>query len=209
MRAVRPVVETGYENIVQIRCLYEGMSVDEMLGGWEHILPAKMKEWSLQRGELVDLFGSVRDAWIASDLSGWLAPNRIYAGVAGPVAAAMSKDEVYIVTTKQAHYTEILMRDMAGVPFPMDRIYSQTVSGRPKGEVLAMLQQRHLDAPAAIFVEDKLSTLEKVLKEPGLSGWQLYLVDWGYNTAGERQRAEANPRITVINAQQFAQLLGV
>lgn len=27
MRGVRPVVETGYENIVQIRALYEGMTV--------------------------------------------------------------------------------------------------------------------------------------------------------------------------------------
>lgn len=28
MRGVRPVVETGYENIVQIRALYEGVSVE-------------------------------------------------------------------------------------------------------------------------------------------------------------------------------------
>lgn len=52
--------------------------------------------------QLVDLFGSVRDQWIESDVAGWLAPNRIYEGVAGPVQQAMQADEVYIVTTKQA-----------------------------------------------------------------------------------------------------------
>ncbi len=50
---------------------------------------------------MVKLFGDVRDQWIASDLDGWLAPNRIYTGVAEPVAQAVAKDEVYIVTTKQ------------------------------------------------------------------------------------------------------------
>lgn len=64
----------------------------------------------------------------------------------------------------QAHFTELLLRDMAGISFPADRIYSQTVSGRPKGEVLAMLAGRHPAAGRRVFVEDKLSTLEKVAK---------------------------------------------
>lgn len=51
--------------------------------------------------QLVKLFGHVRDSWIAEDLSGWLAPNRIYPGVAEAINAALQHDEVYIVTTKQ------------------------------------------------------------------------------------------------------------
>lgn len=55
------------------------------------------------------------------------------------------------------------MRDMAEVPFPPDRIFSQTVSGRPKTEVLEQLAARHPRAAGLVFVEDKLTTLEKVL----------------------------------------------
>lgn len=51
--------------------------------------------------QLVQLFCGVRDAWIAQDLAGWLAPNRIYPGVASAVQQALAHDEVYIVTTKQ------------------------------------------------------------------------------------------------------------
>jgi hypothetical protein len=53
--------------------------------------------------QLVNLFGSVRDNWIAEDLAGWLAPNRIYPGVAEAVRSTLSSSdtEVYIVTTKQ------------------------------------------------------------------------------------------------------------
>jgi hypothetical protein len=50
---------------------------------------------------MVKNFGDVRDKWIAEDLAGWLAPNRIYDGIADPVRSAMTSDEVYIVTTKQ------------------------------------------------------------------------------------------------------------
>ena len=38
------------------------------------------------------------------------------------------------------------------------------------------------------FVEDKLSTLEKVVDEAALEDWELYFVDWGFNTAGETRR---------------------
>ena len=47
------------------------------------------------------LFGGTRDEWMAADMEGWLAPNRIYPGVADAVRALMQTHEVYIVTTKQ------------------------------------------------------------------------------------------------------------
>ena len=207
MRRVRPVIETGYENIVQIRALLEGVTVEEMLDGWSSILPSKMKEWSLDRQALVKLFGNVRDEWIASDLEGWLAPNRIYEGVSEPILSTMVNDELYIVTTKQAHYTKILLTNMASIDLDSSRIFSQTISGRPKSEVLLKLESNHPDAKVKIFVEDKLSTLEKVALDPSLSSWELYLVDWGYNTAKERERASSSPRIKVISIQQFVTLL--
>lgn len=101
MRAVRPVVETGYENVVQVRCLLEGVGVEEMLAHWHELLPQYMERWGLERQALVDLFGSTRDQWIAADLQGWLAPNAIYPGVADALLAIMARHEVYIVTTKQ------------------------------------------------------------------------------------------------------------
>ena len=128
--------------------------------------------------QLVELFGSTRDEWMAADLDGWLAPNRIYPGVADVVRALMASSETYIVTTKQARFTETIIRQMAGIPFPMDRIFSQTVSGRPKAEVLAALAERHPGAGALHFVEDKFSTLEKVGADPAMDAWRLYLVDW-------------------------------
>lgn len=68
------------------------------------MLASKMEEWKLDRAEMVDLFGTTRDEWMAADLDGWLAPNRMYDGIAPAMSHAMAADdaEVYIVTTKQA-----------------------------------------------------------------------------------------------------------
>lgn len=208
MRAVRPVVETGYENIVQVRALLEGVETGAMLAGWTEMLPTLMDRWGLERSAMVDLFGETRDAWMDEDLEGWLAPNRIYDGVAAPLEAAMADPncEVYIVTTKQARFTQVLLQNMAGIDFPMESIHSQTMSGRPKSEVLQMLQGRH---PGHVyhFVEDKLATLKKVEKVPALEKWRLYLVDWGYNTPAERDEAAADPRIALIGMSAFGEML--
>ena len=48
----------------------------------------------------------------------------------------------------------------------------------------------------------------QVCKEEALKSWQLYLVDWGYNTVEERERAAQNPRIHVVSLQQLQDATG-
>ncbi len=48
----------------------------------------------------------------------------------------------------------------------------------------------------------------QVCEVDALSSWQLYLVDWGYNTAEERERAAKNPRISVMNLEELQQETG-
>ncbi len=83
MKQVRPVVETGYENLVQVRLLLEarpGTRPDDILERWgcvapahtrctchaqrlschvprSELLPRYMSEWKLERAPLVELFG--------------------------------------------------------------------------------------------------------------------------------------------------------
>lgn len=179
-----------------------------MLNNWSTLLPSYMTKWKLDRGYLVDLFGSTRDEWMAEDLDDWLAPNRIYTGVPEIMNTLINapNSEVYIVTTKQARFTETILKRMAGLDFPIERIFSQTVSGRPKSEVLLDLQNKHPEASSGggyHFVEDKMSTLDKVVNIPELEAWSLYLVDWGYNTAKERAAAAANPRIQLVEVESL------
>ena len=51
--------------------------------------------------QLVELFGSTRDAWMKDNLGDWLAANEIYQGVPAIVQHLRSQGPFYVVTTKQ------------------------------------------------------------------------------------------------------------
>jgi hypothetical protein len=53
------------------------------------------------------------------------------------------------------------------------------------------------------FVEDRLATLQNVVKDPELDQWNLYLATWGYNTLGEREAAATVPRIKILDLPDF------
>ncbi|PSS26322.1 M cell-type agglutination protein like [Actinidia chinensis var. chinensis] len=89
MHMVRPVVETGYENLLLVRLLLEarvpsirkssaaeGLMVEGILENWSTIKPVIMEEWDENRDALIDLFGKVRDEWMDNDLATWIGANR-------------------------------------------------------------------------------------------------------------------------------------
>ncbi|KAK7273882.1 hypothetical protein RIF29_14946 [Crotalaria pallida] len=217
MIKVRPVVETGYENLLLVRLLLEtrvpsirkssvaeGLTVDGILENWIKLKSIVMEEWDENRDDLIDLFGKVRDEWLKMDFAGWIGANRFYPGVSDALKFASSK--VYIVTTKQSRFADALLRELAGVTIPPERIYG--LGTGPKVEVLKKLQKMPEHQGLALhFVEDRLATLKNVINEPELDEWNLYLVDWGFNTKKEREEAAVNPRIQVLEISDFSKKL--
>lgn len=217
MHTVRPVVETGYENLLLVRLLLEmrlpfirkssvaeGLSVMGILENWSKIKPVIMEEWDEERDALIDLFGRVRDEWMETDLATWIGANRFYPGV--PDALKFASARVYIVTTKQSRFADVLLRELGGVTIPPERIYG--LGSGPKVEVLKQLQNKpELQGLTLHFVEDRLATLKNVIKEAELDGWNLYLGDWGYNTEKERDEAATIPRIQLLDLSNFSKKL--
>ncbi|KAM0949613.1 putative HAD-like superfamily protein [Dioscorea sansibarensis] len=217
MHVLRPVVETGYENLLLVRLLVElrvpsiqkssvadGLSIEAILENWAELKPIIMKEWNEHREPLIDLFGKVRDEWIQNDLSGWISANRFYPGVAD--ALRFSSSQVYIVTTKQSRFADALLRELAAIVIPTDRIYG--LGTGPKVEVLKQLHAKPENKGLTLhFVEDRLATLKNVIKEPALNAWNLYLGRWGYNTQKEREEAESISRIQMLDLADFSSKL--
>ncbi|XP_027349085.1 uncharacterized protein LOC113860776 isoform X4 [Abrus precatorius] len=214
---VRPVVETGYENVLLVRLLLEtripsirkssvaeGLTVEGILENWSKLKPIIMEEWGENRDGLIDLFGKVRDEWLEQDFAAWIGANRLYPGVSDALKFASSR--VYIVTTKQSRFADALLRELAGVTIPPERIYG--LGTGPKVEVLKQLQKKPEHQGLTLhFVEDRLATLKNVIKEPELDRWNLYLGNWGYNTQKEREEAAAIPRIHVLGLSDFSKKL--
>ncbi|KAJ8749009.1 hypothetical protein K2173_013452 [Erythroxylum novogranatense] len=217
MHIVRPVVETGYENVLLVRLLLEsripsirkssvaeGLTVEMILDNWSKLKPVIMEEWGEDRDPLIDLFGKVRDEWMDQDLATWIGANRFYPGVAEALKFASSS--IYIVTTKQGRFADSLLRELAGVTIPLEKIYG--LGTGPKVEVLKQLQSRPEHQGLKLhFVEDRLATLKNVIKEPKLDGWNLYLGDWGYNTQKEREEAASISRIQLLQLSDFSKRL--
>ncbi|XP_019431713.1 PREDICTED: uncharacterized protein LOC109338832 [Lupinus angustifolius] len=217
MITVRPVVETGYETLLLVRLLLEtrvpsirkssvaeGLTVEDILENWFKLKPIVIEEWNENPDELIDLFGKVRDEWLNTDFSGWMGANRMYPGVTDALRFASSR--VYIVTTKQSRFADALLKELAGVTIPPERIYG--LGTGPKVEVLKKLQKMPEHQELTLhFVEDRLATLKNVIKEPELDQWNLYLVDWGFNTQKEREEAAANPRVQLLELSDFSKKL--
>ncbi|KAF9668974.1 hypothetical protein SADUNF_Sadunf14G0059300 [Salix dunnii] len=217
MHSVRPVVETGYENLLLVRLLLEmripsirkssvaeGLTVDGILENWSKLKPVIMEEWAENRDALIELFGKVRDEWMDNDMATWIGANRFYPGV--PDALKFASSSIYIVTTKQSRFAAALLQELAGLKIPPERIYG--LGTGPKVEVLKQLQRKPEHQGLKLhFVEDRLATLKNVIKDPELDGWNLYLGDWGYNTHKEREEAAGIPRITLLQLTDFSKKL--
>ncbi|KAG1354869.1 hypothetical protein COCNU_07G009810 [Cocos nucifera] len=184
MHILRPVVETGYENLLLVRLLLElqmpsirkssiisylmskvadGLTIEAILNNWLQLKPVIMKEWNEDRDALIDLFGRSR-------------------------------------------FADALLQELAGVTIPSERIYG--LGTGPKVEVLKKLQAMpEHDGLTLHFVEDRLATLKNVIKEPALDRWNLYLGRWGYNTQKEREEAQSISRIHMLDLPDFSKKL--
>ncbi|CAN0392305.1 unnamed protein product [Pylaiella littoralis] len=209
MKELRPIVETGFENILLVRLLIEerlGLPVpypsEELFERWGSEARDELaSRYGLRQEELVDAFGSARDEWIETDFQGWLGANTFYEGVSEAISACQG--EVYVVTTKQTRFANALL-DHAGIQVPVDRIFG--LGTGPKPGVLAQLLTKH-SGSAIVFLEDRVETLEAVCTDSKLEDVRLYLCDWGFNTAAQRARGEANERVTLIGTDDLASLL--
>ena len=91
------------------------------------------------------------------------------------------------------------MHNMARVPIPSDDIFSTTVSGQPNSDILVQLQASHPGA-ACHFVEDKLSTLEKVLLRSRLPHRRCFAKSSLWQSAGLRCRLHATGKLASSSA---------
>lgn len=85
----------------------------------------------------------------------------------------------------------------------MERVFGLE-QNKTKPEILSELKERPESAGATLhFIEDRMGTLRQVAATPELEPVRLYLVDWGYNTAAQREEARASDRITVVSMEDL------
>jgi len=202
---LRPVIETGWEMPVLIRALLLGIPEEQIWQEWGVIAQRLLQESDLTAVDVGKKLDKVRDDWIIEDLEGWLSLHRFYPGVVERLRSLVgSPVQLMIVTTKEGRFVSQLLQRQ-GVQLSEQLIIGKE-SQRPKYEILRELIDITAEIPVSIwFVEDRLKTLQLVQQQADLNSVRLYLADWGYNTAAERELADHNPRIQLLSLSQFIQ----
>jgi phosphoglycolate phosphatase-like HAD superfamily hydrolase len=200
--SLRPVIETGWEMPILIRALIKGISAQEILQRWGEISQSILQESNLLAPDIAQKLDRIRDEWISTDLESWLNLHRFYPGVVDKMQSLLhSSVQPMIITTKEGRFVSQLLQQQ-GVEMPAKSIIGKE-SKRPKQQIL-----QELIAQTRVkiwFVEDRLKTLQIVQQQPSLAAVKLYLADWGYNTALERESARQISGIELISLSTFTQ----
>lgn len=197
---VRPWLETGYQAVVMMRMVVDGLADVEFAEHLEEHCRESVARLGCSRDDLVQRFGRARDEWIERDVTGWLASHDFYPGVTAALRRALGRMDVYVLTTKQERFARALLESQ-GIDLPSDRLFGLE-SGRPKEDILGELVAGE-GQPEVHFVEDRAETLRRVLAVPALAGVHLYYAAWGYGTAADRAWAQAERRVRVWSLAEF------
>lgn len=202
---LRPVIETGWEMPVLLRAVLSGMPDEELFQDWPAIAHSLIEQEQHSPLDLAKAVDSIRDEWIGRDVENWLAQHRAYPGVIDGLKTIIESDiQVVIVTTKEGRFVRQLLGSW-GISLADEQIFGKEVK-QPKYQTLRQLIQTYdVREPSNLwFIEDRLKTLEGVQTHADLTGVGLFLADWGYNTAAEREIAQQNPAINLLSLSQFS-----
>lgn len=202
---LRPVIETGWEMPVLIRALVLKIPEEQILQEWGAIAQQLLEQSNLVAADIAKKLDKVRDEWIITDLVGWLSLHRFYPGVAERLQLIVNSSvQLIIITTKEGRFVSQLLQQH-DIQLSQQWIFGKETK-RPKHQILRELIGQTAKTPISIwFVEDRLKTLQLVQQQTDLDNVNLYLADWGYNTAVERELAHENSRIKLLSLSQFAQ----
>jgi phosphoglycolate phosphatase-like HAD superfamily hydrolase len=199
---LRPVIETGWEMPLVLRALEQDWTETDILLHWPTIRSQLLEKENLDWRQIGAQVDSLRDRWILEDLDGWLALHSFYPGVAKQLQHWLNAElPVFIITTKESRFVRTLLAQV-GIVLSGGTLYGKDCQ-QPKSATL-----RHLKAQGfrdIWFVEDRLATLTTIQTQQDLASIRLFLADWGYNTAMEREQAIATHGLHLISLSQFEQ----
>ncbi len=200
-RQVRPVMETGYEAVLIMRLLFEGVTTQTLLDNFATAIAAMIERENLSVSQLKSLFGNTRDHWIKQNLKEWVEMNPLFKGITNKLRGIES-DQCYIITTKQERFVSQIL-DANNISLPAEYIFGLDRK-MSKQNILANLLVAHPGA-TILFVEDRLPTLINVIKDNRLSDIKLFFANWGYNTQLDKS-AVSNLAVSSINLADFSAL---
>ena len=202
---LRPVIETGWEMPVLLRSLLLKTPTDDILHDWARVAEQLVTDETLDIKALAKAVDGSRDLWIQSDLNHWLSQHRFYPGILEWVETYLkSATHTVIISTKEGRFIQELLSQQ-DMDIPRHHIYGKEVK-QPKYETLRLVMEewtsqneQDFTSLNVVFIEDRLKALQLVADQTDLAHVQLYLADWGYNTATDREQVNTLDGIELLS----------
>ena len=197
-RQIRPFLETGYEAILIMRLLEQGISTHFLCDNYTALLKQLIHSENLNISNLKKLFGTTRDYWIKDNLQEWLQMNPFFDRIHQAIKK-IENNHWYIITTKQERFVKQILQ-ANNIQLKDKCIYGMERQ-MSKAETLYELTKKH-PYQEIVFIEDRLPTLVNINTYQQLQAIKLQLASWGYNTPADRKNAQNFP-IELIDIKQF------
>ncbi len=144
-----------------------------------------LKSWSWEPIQLQTALEDVRRKSLINNKNNWLAMHHAFPGVVERFKALNSEEiDLIILTTKGHDFTTALLEFLDLQP--------KLVFGHESGSKSDILLELISNHTVIGFLEDRLTTLQKIRTIPELNSIPCYLASWGYLKPGDKESLGQN-----------------
>ena len=227
MRALRPTVRAGVENVLLCRlCCDEALaaarntrgsrplSVGEIQSSWGGPLRATLAaRYGMAERDLAAELAAVRDAFHTAEPDSWHAANELRAGAAEALRACarVTGGATPILLTRYAPEQSAALVGSVLERAGVDALPDECVLGLgadDHADALLELQRRH-EGRRLVYVDDRAQSIRRAAADERLLRWELCFASWGYTTPQQVALVARMPRVRVLAscAEELPELL--
>ena len=153
-----------------------------------------LNRWGWTPSQLQEALNQTRREAISNNFNKWLNYHKSFSSVVQRLQILEKEGiEFAVLTTKSIEFTEKLLNSFSLQP--------KLIFGHESGSKVDVLNELLYKRIIRGFIEDRRSTLEKVLEDPKLRLIPCYLASWGYLKPQDRKNLPSG--IKLINQEIF------
>ena len=197
-KIMRPWVNHGWEMVILAAECSDKTSqlnlkgIEKFSKNYSKECSSALRRWGFTSSELQEALNQTRRKAISNNFNQWLNHHQSFPSVVQRLQTLEKEGiEFAILTTKSIEFTKTLLNSFSLQP--------KLIFGHESGSKINVLNQLIHERIIRGFIEDRRSTLEKVLEDTNLRSIPCYLASWGYLKPQDRENLPSG--IKLINLE--------
>ena len=197
-KAMRPWVHHGWEMVILAAECSDKTSqlnlkgIENFSRNYSIECSLALEKWDWTPSQLQEALNQTRRDAISNNFHQWLNYHQPFSLVIDYLKSLeMEGIDFAVLTTKSVEFTKKLLNSF--------NLQPNLVFGHESGSKINVLNQLSHKRKIRGFIEDRRSTLEKVLEDPKLKSIPCYLASWGYLKPQDRNNLP--PSIKLLNLE--------